>query len=149
MNEMHFHLIINHFPIVGIIFSTIVLITGIFTRSEVVKRTAYGLLILTAFLSFISNKSGEDAEGHIKKVEGINEVMIEKHEEMATIGLWCALITGFLSVIALYLSIKDMGMKDILSVLVLAAAIVAVIYLWQTGESGGKIRHTETYESQL
>ena len=148
MDDIHFHLLINHFPIVGAIFATVVLITGIFTRSEVVKRTAYGLFILTALLSLPTNKSGEDAEGHVKKIEGVNDVMIEKHEEMATIGFWCAIVTGLLSVIAMFLSIKDNDLKGILSILVLAAAIVAIIYLWQTGESGGRIRHTETYESQ-
>ena len=148
MDDIHFHLLINHFPIVGAIFATVVLITGIFTRSEVVKRTAYGLFILTALLSLPTNESGEDAEGHVKKIEGVNDVMIEKHEEMATIGFWCAIVTGLLSVIAMFLSIKDNDLKGILSILVLAAAIVAIIYLWQTGESGGRIRHTETYESQ-
>ncbi|MFM9945256.1 MAG: hypothetical protein ACKVQB_08500 [Bacteroidia bacterium] len=147
MDDIHFHLIINHFPIVGAIFSILVLLAGIFTRSEVVKRTAYGLFILTALLSLPTNKSGEDAEGHIKKVEGVNEVMIEKHEEMANIGFWCAIVTGLLAAIAFYLSIKENDMKGIVSILVLAAAIVSIIYLWQTGETGGKIRHTETYET--
>ena len=149
MNDVHFHLLINHFPIVGAVFAILVLVIGIFTRSEVIKRVAYGLFLLTAILSIPSNKSGENAEGHVKKITGVDDIMIEKHEEMAELGLWTAIVTGLVSCLALFLSLKENDLKGIISIVVLAVALVAMYFLWQTGETGGKIRHIETYQSPV
>lgn len=149
MNDIHFHLIINHFPIIGAIFSIVVLLIGVFIRSEVVKRTAYALFIITAILCLPTNKSGENAEGKVKKVDGINENMIEEHEDMANFGFWTSLVTGLVSLLALFLSFKENDLKGVFSILVLAIALVSIYYLWQTGETGGKIRHTETYKAEI
>jgi len=145
MNDIHTHLIINHFPIIGAIFAMIVLLSGIFIRSELIKRMAYGLFLVTALSVLPTKNSGEKAEHNLKKAIDVNEKMIEEHEEMADIGFWSLLILGFLSVIGFYLSIKENGISGIFAIVILIIATVSVIYLWKTGESGGKIRHTETY----
>ncbi len=147
MNDIHFHLLINHFPIVGAIFASLVLLIGIVVRAETVKRTAYGLFLLTALLSIPTNQSGENAEGKVEKLEGVNDIHIEKHEELAEIAFWAILVTGAISLLAFYFSIKEHPIKGIFAVLVLAVACVSLFYLWKTGESGGKIRHPEAYDS--
>lgn len=143
MNEIHKHLIINHFPIVGIILAALVLFVGLLMRNDLVKRVAFGLFILTAILTLPTNKTGEDAEHTISKVEGINESMVEEHEDMAGFGFWSAIITGLLSIVAFYLSYSGNDLRGVLAFVVFIASFAAIYFMWQTGLSGGKIRHSE------
>ena len=41
MNGAHLHLVVNHFPIIFPVVGIIVMITGMISKSEAVKRTAY------------------------------------------------------------------------------------------------------------
>lgn len=147
MEDIHFHLLINHFPIVGAIFSSLILIAGIFTRSELVKRVAYGLFILTALLVIPTKNSGEKAEHHIKKAVDVNEILIEKHEDMADIAFWSLIVLGIISVLGFYLSMKESGIAGVISIVIVVGSIISIIYLWKTGETGGKIRHTEAFKN--
>lgn len=149
MNDIHFHLLINHFPIVGAIFALVILITGIFAKNELLKRMAYGLFIITALLAIPTKLSGEKAEHHLKKAIEVNDIMIEKHESMADLGFWSLIVLGLLSIIAFYLSIKNSGIAGVVAIVILLAASISVFYLWQTGESGGKIRHTESFKAEI
>ena len=143
MNEFHQHLLINHFPIVGIILAALVLFVGLIMRNDLVKRVAFGLFILSAILTLPANKTGENAEHAIVKEDGFDEILIEKHEEMAEFGFWSSLITGLLSIAAFYLSFKGNDLRGILAFVVLITSFVAIYFMWQTGLSGGKIRHPE------
>ena len=143
MNEFHQHLLINHFPIVGIILAALVLFVGLIMRNDLVKRVAFGLFILSAILTLPANKTGENAEHAIVKADGFDEISIEKHEEMAEFGFWSSLITGLLSIAAFYLSFKGNDLRGILAFVVLITSFVAIYFMWQTGLSGGKIRHPE------
>lgn len=149
MNEFHQHLLINHFPIVGIILASLVLFVGLIIRSDLVKQVAFGLFILSAILTLPANKTGEDAEHAISKADGLDEILIEKHEEMAEFGFWSSLITGMLSIAAFYLSYKGNDLRGVLAFVVLVASFVAIYFMWQTGLSGGKIRHPEITETPV
>lgn len=149
MNEFHQHLLINHFPIVGIIFAALVLFIGLIMRNDLVKRIGFGLFILSAILALPANITGEEAEHSIGKIDGFDEILIEKHEEMAEFGLWSSLITGMLSIAAFYLSLKGNDLRGVLAFVVLIASFVAIYFMWQTGLSGGKIRHSEITETSV
>jgi uncharacterized membrane protein len=148
MNEFHQHLIINHFPIVGTILAALVLFVGLLMRNDLVKRVAFGLFILSAILSLPANKTGEDAEHAIENSAGIDKSLVENHEDMAGFGFWSAIITGLLSVLAFYLSYKENDLRGVLAFVVLIASFAAIYFMWQTGLSGGKIRHTEIQVSE-
>jgi hypothetical protein len=46
MNEAHWHLVVNHLPIIFPIVGVIVMVTGIVSKSEAVKRTSFLILII-------------------------------------------------------------------------------------------------------
>ena len=50
MNDAHLHMVVNHFPIIGIILGFGVLIAGMLLKNNSVKNTAYSLFIVGAFL---------------------------------------------------------------------------------------------------
>lgn len=143
MNPAHYHLILNHFPIIIPIIALLVLIGGYLVRSEVVKRTALCLFILGAFFTIPAFFTGEGAEEVVEHLQGVNEAIIEKHEEVAKIFVVFSYILGILASIALWANWKQKKFANMLSVLVGILCALTLFWAKQVGTTGGEIRHTE------
>ncbi len=143
MNQAHFHLILNHLPILGILFGLIILTGGFLTKNTVVKRTALGMFVLSAIFAIPAYLTGEGAEEVVENLPGVNETLIEAHEDLANIFLWLAGALGLLSLITLYADYKSNKIAPTLYVFALVAAIGSMVLAQQVGTSGGEIRHTE------
>ena len=83
MNGAHWHLVVNHLPIIFPIVGVIVMITGLISKSEAVKRTASMIFIFGALASLVAMNTGEGAEELVENINGITENDIESHEEAA------------------------------------------------------------------
>lgn len=144
MNPAHFHLILNHLPIVATIIGTLVLISGIVLKNNVtVKQTALGILIFSAFTAIPAYISGEGAEEIAENLPGVTEHFIENHEDLGKLFLIANILTGILASVTLFLSIKKNNVSNILFYVVLVMALVNCFFAKQVGTSGGEIRHTE------
>lgn len=143
MNAAHFHLSVNHLPIILPIVGLIVLLTGYFTKSEIVKRTAYFLFILGAIFTVPAFGSGEGAEEFIEKMQGIDRKFIHEHEEKAEVFAIFSYLLGVISLITLWLSWKKNSLAKYLSYFIAILALLAIFFAKQTGTSGGEIRHSE------
>lgn len=148
MNAAHAHLMVNHFPVIGGILATALLLSGIVLKNETVKRTAYFVFLISAIGAVFTFLSGEGAEEIVEKISGIDENLIEKHEEKAAFALWSSIIIGVLSAIGLYLSFKSSKLSGVFSFVVLLVSFITIYFSWQAGNSGGKIRHPEIDNAQ-
>ena len=72
MNDTHYHLIVNHLPIVGLLIGILVLIAGLVFNKTEVKLTALGILIFSAITSIAAFYTGEGAEDILENLEGIS-----------------------------------------------------------------------------
>jgi hypothetical protein len=61
----------------------IVMITGLISKSEAVKRTAFMIFIFGAIAAIAAMNTGEGAEEVVEKINGVTENYIENHEETA------------------------------------------------------------------
>lgn len=143
MNDAHFHLVFNHFPIIVPIVGMLILIVGFFVDSDVVKRTAFGVFIFGAIMTFPAMFTGEGAEEVAEKLSGITHDIIHEHEEKAEVFAILSYILGLLSIGALWASLKQKSFANILSIAVLLLGLVGFYLGRQVGTSGGEIRHTE------
>lgn len=143
MNDAHFHLVVNHLPIIFPIVGVIVLISGLIFKSEAVKRMAYVIFILTAFASLAAMSSGEGAEEVVENISGIEESYIENHEENAETFALLTYILGGISLLGLWSSLKGKKFSNSIMFATLGLAIVVLYFGKQTGTTGGEIRHTE------
>ncbi len=148
MNEAQFHLVVNHLPIIFPIVGVIVMITGIISKSEAVKRTAYLIFVIGALTSIAAMISGGGAEEVVEKISGISEPHIETHEETAEIFSILTYILGGLSLLGLWASFKRKSLSGIISIITLLFAFVVLFFGKQTGTTGGEIRHTEIRKIQ-
>ena len=143
MNEAHFHLLVNHLPIVGILIGLLVLIMGFILKKPTVKITALGIFIFSALASFAAFYSGEGAEEIVEKIPGISETLINQHEEAAELFFAVILILGGVSLITMFLEIKKYAFAKIGFILVILGSLAAGILAKNVGTTGGEIRHTE------
>lgn len=143
MNDAHWHLVINHLPIVFPIIGVIVMITGIISKSEVVKRTAFMIFMLGALAAIAAMTTGERAEEVVEKINGVTENYIESHEETAETFALLSYVLGGISLIGIWASFKEKSFSAIISIVTLVFALVVLFFAKETGTTGGEIRHTE------
>ena len=143
MNDAHYHLIVNHLPIVGLLIGILVLIAGLVFNKAEVKLTALGIFFFSAITSIAAFYTGEGAEEVVENLEGISETLIHTHEEYAETFYTLSLILGGLSLLTFILELKKIKFTNYLMILCLLIAIVDGVLATYVGSSGGEIRHTE------
>lgn len=143
MNGAHFHLVVNHLPIIFPIVGIIVMITGLIFKSDAVKRTAFLIFIIGSLTSIAAMTSGEGAEEIVENISGVTENYIEIHEESAELFSILTYILGGLSLIGLWASIKQKSFSKFLNIGILIFAFIVIYFGKETGTTGGEIRHTE------
>lgn len=142
MNSAHWHLLLNHFPIIGTYFSTLLLIVGILLKNQTVKNTALGFFILTALLAIPVLLTGEGAEDILDSIGLKNEYFISQHERLAQIAFWLSVSIGVLSIGAL-IGQRTINQTKIFTFIILTAGLLNSVLMTAAGIAGGEIRHTE------
>ena len=143
MNDAHWHLVVNHFPIIGTILALGTLLTGLILKNNSVKNTAYILFIVAATFAAFSMATGEGAEEMVEDMPNIGKQIIHEHEEIAEKLAIVLYLLGGISIIGLILNFKNHSKAKFVSIVVLIVAIGAVYLAQLVGTSGGEIRHTE------
>lgn len=143
MNQTHIHLLITHLPIIGAALGAIVLIHGIWRKSNSTLIAAYNLLILSAIGAGIAYATGEGAEETVEQLKGISKNVIEEHAESALISLIALIVIGAIAMAGLFVTLKSSSLIRPVALLTLTAALVGFGLIARTGYLGGQIRHTE------
>jgi uncharacterized membrane protein len=143
MNDAHLHMVVNHFPIIGLILGFGVLLAGMFLKNNSVKNTAYCLFIVAAIFAFASMATGDGAEEMVEDMPSVGKKIIHVHEEMAEKLAIVLYLLGVVSIAGLYTNIKRHSQAKLVSFLAITIAAVGIFLAQQTGTTGGEIRHTE------
>lgn len=143
MNGAHWHLVVNHLPIIFPLVGIIVMITGLISKAEAVKRMAFLIFIIGALTSIAAMSTGEGAEEIAEKIIGVTEEYIQRHEEVAETFAALSYILGGISLIGFWASLKQKTFSNIIAFATLFFAFAVIYFGKQTGTTGGAIRHTE------
>lgn len=145
MNGAHWHLLVNHFPIIGGLVATIVLGFGLLRRNEAIVKLGFGLFLLMSVTTAITNQTGESAEHYLKSINALDRPRLHEHEEaadMANIGMY---LTGLLSLLALvWQKAKEWRW---LPTLVFIVSLITFGLMANVGRLGGLIMHQELREA--
>jgi hypothetical protein len=138
----HLHLLVNHVPILGAFFAVGLLVASYFLAPDVLRRTAFVVLIGTALAGAASDLSGDPAEEAVRGLPGVRRDVIHAHEESADTALIAGGVLGVLSLAALvrWRRTKVPGRATLLITL---GAVVVSGLMGYVGLLGGRIRHTE------
>lgn len=147
MNAAHYHLLINHVPILATFFSIAILIWGIAAKSEAIKKVALVGFVVAGVFAIVAFQTGESAEDIVEDLPGVTHDIIEGHEESAGTAQWLTILLGVGGLAGLYMTAKSTkGINKYLWIL-LAYSLVAAASLGYTAYEGGQIRHTELREN--
>src|SRR6188768_806290 len=94
MSSTHIHLYMTHLPIIGSLLGTLVLMYGLWAKSNETKLAAFYLLIISSLGAVISYLTGEGAEESVEKIQGVTKQAIDQHEDFALVGLVALIVLG-------------------------------------------------------
>jgi uncharacterized membrane protein len=148
MNSTHIHLLLNHFPIVGTMIGSLLLIWGIYSKQNNIKTIAAVVLAAMAIMAIPVYLTGEPAEEAVENLPGVSETFIGMHEDAANIAIWLMEITGIFSLVAIFMQMKQSTKASSFFMLAAVLSIISFAAMARTGYYGGKIRHTEIRSAQ-
>ena len=148
MNAAHFHLAINHLPVLGLFWGLGVLIVGRFIHSGVTVRVGFWLCVAAGSFAIPAYLTGEPAEEIVEKLPDISKALIEQHEEAASIALAATLLVGVLALGSLFLARGARPISTLSFSIVTGVALIAFGCMAWTAKLGGEIHHPEIRRGQ-
>jgi hypothetical protein len=143
MNTAHLHLLLNHFPVIGTLIGSGLLLWGILRKQNTLKSAGAAVLFIMAAISIPVFLTGEPAEESVEKLPGISDAMIELHEDAAAVATWLLGITGLFSLAALVMDFKKKTAAGFIFLTSFFLSVISFAAMARTGYYGGQIRHTE------
>src|SRR5579863_337484 len=99
MNFAHLHLLLNHFPIIGTMIGVGLFLISLVGRNGDLRRASLIIFAAMALLALPTFFSGVGAQGAIRKLPGISDALIERHQGAAMLALLFMEVTGAFSLI--------------------------------------------------
>lgn len=150
MNAAHLHLVLNHIPLIGSAFAILVLLIGIFKKSDDVKKVSVILIILTALITIPVYLTGDKAQEKIEgNYEDVDEDYIDAHEDFAQYSFYVMDLTGAFAILALFLYRKPKQLSNSFVYFLIALMLLVNGMMAYTAYLGGKIHHPEIREDKL
>jgi len=147
MNLSHAHLVLNHFPTIGMIVGLAVLAMAIAFKSNELKRVSLGILFILALLTLPTFATGTAAQLAIENMPGISKPMIETHETAAFEALWFMELTGAFAWLALWQYRRLSRWPQATMTAVMLLGLVTFGLMARAANIGGEIRHEEIREA--
>jgi len=143
MNWAHAHLMINHFPFIGTLGATLLLVYALVRKSEEVKKVSFGLFMLIALMTIAVYFTGREAEEMVKNLPGVTDAYISRHEVAASLVLVLMGVLGAMALVGRLLLRRSGSIPKWVVILVLLLSLVVIGVVGLTTNLGGQIRHTE------
>jgi uncharacterized membrane protein len=143
MNWVYFHLIINHFPIIGLIIGTLILIAGLIFNNQGIKISGLGTTVFASLMAIVAYMSGDPAGEVMKALPDVTKSLISRHENIATISVYLLLPTGLMAATTMYSILRKEKSVRFLLIITLVLSLISCAVIGYVGRTGGQIRHTE------
>lgn len=150
MDPVLTHLRINHFPVALTVVALGMLILALIFRRRFLWMYAMTTALLAGIAVIPTYLTGDPAAHEVRNVWYISRQAIEAHDESAGITLWILIVSGLISLYALWRALRAPlprpGVRDIilpawLKALVSIAILAGALSAGWTGYLGGEIVH--------
>ncbi|MBD3403487.1 hypothetical protein GF420_11370 [candidate division GN15 bacterium] len=146
MNAAHAHLILNHLPVIGLLFGIGFLLVGLLRKHDTLIRSAFTIFIIVSIATIPVFLSGEAAEDVVENLPGVEEAYIHAHEEAGETALIAMIVLGLISIAGLWVFRFMNRIRMTAAGLVLVLSLVVAGWMAYTANLGGEIRHPEIRE---
>ncbi len=142
MNSARLHLMLNHFPVVGLVFALALLGWGALRKNPSLTKGGFVALVFVALLAVPAFLTGEPSEKIAEPLPGVSHPIIEEHEDVAKAAFIVTLVAGVAALAGLWLA-RGKAVASWCATSVLLVAFVAAGLMAWAANLGGKVRHTE------
>ncbi|MGI9174573.1 MAG: hypothetical protein ACR2GR_04575 [Rhodothermales bacterium] len=142
MNGAHLHLLLNHVPVLGIVFGLALLAFAMLRKDGSLARVSLGVFVIARLAAGAVYLTGESAEDVVEGLPDVSEARIEMHEDA---GLYPLLASGALGLVGLggLLAFRKKPLPTGFTATVLVLALAASSVMAWTANLGGQINHPE------
>lgn len=148
MNASQIHLALTHLPVVLSLAGMVALAISFIKTNIALRRTALYILLIAGVAALPVFFTGEGAEEVVEHMPGVSDSLIERHEEVAKLGLITILAAAVLALISL-LRFLSATLAKRMAAAVLLISLVSTGLMAQTAHLGGQIRHTEIRQADV
>ena len=157
MNDAHWHLVVNHLPVIAAPLVFVLLLYGIARHEPVVIRAALIGVVLAALFTFMAGWTGDGAKDMVEGMAGVDASAISPHEDRADVSLTVIEITGGFTLLVLLSEIGVLGtacrgfatrQSRALTIFVAGGLGISSALLASTASLGGRIHHPEIEMAQ-
>jgi uncharacterized membrane protein len=143
MNAAYLHILLNHFPLMGMLFGLVFLIVALFSKNEPTQRSGLCLIIFAAVMTIPTYLTGEGAEDIVGHLPTFSEKVLSLHEEAAEKAIWLIGITGLFAIPGLLFSLMRRKVPTWLRAIIFLLTLGSLVATARINFLGGKISHTE------
>jgi NADH:ubiquinone oxidoreductase subunit 4 (subunit M) len=144
MDLAHLHLMMNHVPVMGVLFAILIALIGGIARSKIAVRVGLIMLVLSGLIAVPVYLTGESAEELVEGLPGVSEALIDRHESAAGISLALVGVSGAFALLTLLFSGSSRQLlPGAFFVMTMLLALLGGASVINTANLGGQIRHTE------
>ena len=137
MNLAHLHLLLNHFPTVGLAIALGLLLASLLKKSADLQQASFVAFFLLGLVAIPAYLTGSAAQVVLQNQPGVSDQVMAAHQDAALLALILLEITGFVAWIALW-RFRRWHQTGIL-----VLAIVTFGLMASAANIGGHIRHPE------
>jgi uncharacterized membrane protein len=148
MTGAHFHLVLNHVPVVLVPVAAVMLSYALARKSADLTNGALALLVVAALFGAGAFLSGEPAHEAVKQIAGVSTDAIEAHEEFAQIAAATTALAGLFALVVL-LKGRPRDTTPWTMFAALGVGFVAAALLAWTAYLGGRVHHQELREDAV
>ncbi len=140
----HLHLLINHFPIIGILMGLIALSLAVIWKSDGGRRIGLVLLALCNLAAYPTFKLGQIAYRHIRAIaDDVGQDWLDTHMERAESLDYLFYFAALVAIIALYSGWRKLRWATALAVTAGIVSVAALVGAGWIADAGGKFMHGE------
>jgi len=146
MNLAHIHLLLNHFPTVGMIIGLGLFLLALLGKSEDLKEASLVIFVGLAFISIPTYVTGSAALEQVRQMPEISKTAANTHLNAALSALVIMELLGIFAWLGLWQHRRFSRVANWNIVVVLILAVATLGAMGRAANIGGEIRHPEVMD---
>jgi hypothetical protein len=142
-NVVHFHLVANHVPTVGLVVALSLLLVALAKRGEELKRVSLGVFFVIALITLPVYISGSATDIAVADLPEISATVVRIHKDAALVAFAFMGVVGGLAWVGLWQDRRTSRLPQWNVAAVLLLAALTLTLMARTATLGGEIRHPE------
>jgi uncharacterized membrane protein len=143
MTLAHVHILLNHFPTIGMIVAMGLFALSLIWKSDDVKRASLAVLFGLDVVSIATYISGNAALQEIANLPNVSKAAVAAHQDAALLAFAVMQLTGLAAWLGLWQYRRIARISNGIQTTVLVLGLLTLALMSNAANVGGEIRHPE------